>query len=169
MIFDETVLIRRPQEAVFKRLTDIQEGAVQPGSPVLAMEKIPPGPTVVGTRWREVVRLTKRRSMTMWSEVTGIEPDSMLAERFWGGSMRGILIYTISPHPAGSSLRQQERLEAVGWLSAFGWAVGRMLRPRLHERLLSIRDDLEDAGTPTAVGAGTPDSALQNPYREEER
>jgi hypothetical protein len=78
MIFDETVLIRRPPEAVFKRLSDIQEGEVQPGFPVLAMEKIPPGSTVVGTRWREVVRLTKRRSMTMWSEVTGIEPDSML-------------------------------------------------------------------------------------------
>lgn len=160
MIFDETVVINRPPKVVFDRLADIQEGASSPGSPVLEMEKIPPGPTGVGTRWREVVRLSKRRSMTMWSEVTGIEPDSMLAERFWGGSMRGILIYTISSHPAGSSLRQQERLEAVGWLSAFGWAVGRMLRPRLHERLLSIRDDLEAAGTPTAVGAGTPDSAL---------
>lgn len=169
MIFDETVLIRRPPEAVFKRLSDIQEGAVQPGSPVLSMEKIPPGPTVVGTRWREVARLTKRRSMTMWSEVTGIGPDSMLAERFWGGSMRGILIYTISPNPGGSRLRQQERMKAVGWLSPFGWAVGRVLRPRLHERLLSLRDDLEAAGTPMAAGGCTPDSARQHPHREEER
>jgi hypothetical protein len=83
--------------------------------------------------------------------------------------MRGILIYTISPNPGGSRLRQQERMKAVGWLSPFGWAVGRMLRPRLRERLLSIRDDLEAAGTPTAVGGGTPDSPRQNQYREEER
>jgi hypothetical protein len=153
MIFDETVLIGRPPGAVFQRLADIQQGAGSPGSPVLEMEKIPPGPTVVGTRWREVVRLSRRRSMTMWSEVTGIEPNVMLAERFWGGSMRGILIYTISPAPEGATLRQQEKMKAFGWLTPFNWVVGRMLRPRLHERLLSLRDDLEHAErtTPAAM------------------
>jgi hypothetical protein len=145
MIFDETVLINRPPEAVFSRLADIQRGAVYPGSPVLAMEKIPPGPTAVGTRWREVVRLGKRRKMTMWSEVTGMDPDATLAERFWGGRMRGVLIYTISPAPQGSRLRQQEVMQAVGWLTPLSWVLGRMLRPRLHRRLLSLKDDLEAA------------------------
>jgi hypothetical protein len=94
MEFDASVRITRSTAEVFAKLADIQESVQPPESPVAAMEKIPPGPTAVGTRWREVVRLGPWFRMTRWSEVTAIEPGKMLAERFWGGSMRGTLVYT---------------------------------------------------------------------------
>lgn len=144
--FDESVRIARAPTDVFAMLVDVQEWATPPGSPIVAMEKIPPGDTTVGTRWREVVRLGRRRTMTMWSEVTAIEPERLLAARFWGGSMRGTLTYTIRPDNGDAVLRQQESLTAVGWLRPFGWLVGRILTPRLHERLLHIRDELEARG-----------------------
>jgi hypothetical protein len=141
--FDESVRIARPPSVVFALLADVQDGAVHPGSPVVSMVKIPPGPTVVGTRWREVVRLGWRVTMTMWSEVTAVEPDRMLAERFWGGGMRGTLVYTTEPVDGDTLLRQREKLETVGWLGPFGGLIGRMLRPRLSSRLAEIRETLE--------------------------
>ncbi len=145
MQYDESVVIARSPSEVFAFLADVQEHAVGPGSPVAEMEKIPPGPTGVGTRWREVVRLGHRFRMTMWGEVTALVPERLLALRFWGGSMRGTLVYTVRPDDGHAVLRQQESMQTVGWLRPFGWVVGRALLPRLHERLLSIRDQLEAA------------------------
>jgi len=126
-------------------VSDVQRWAVGPGSPVAAMDKIPRGPTRVGTRWREVVRLGPWARMTVWSEVTAVEADRMLAERFWGAGMRGTLAYIIRPDDGHTVLRQQEHLDAVGWLRPFGGLIARILAPRLHRRLLAVRDLLETA------------------------
>ncbi len=142
MDFDESVRIARPAADVFAFLADIQ-AALEPGTPVLEMEKIPPGPTRVGTRWREVVRLSPLHTMTIWSEVTAVEPDRFLAVRYQGGSMEGTLTYEIMPGDDVTILRQQESLVAVGWLRPLGWLVRRMLWPRVRDRLIGIRDDLE--------------------------
>lgn len=69
MDYDLSVTICRPPDVVYATLADIQR-YVQPGSPVPEMEKIPPGPTTVGTRWREVIRLAPFLTMTIWSEAT---------------------------------------------------------------------------------------------------
>ena len=145
MEFDESVRIARPAAEVFARLADIQTTAVYPGSPIAAMDKIPPGPTTVGTQWREVVRLGRKRTMTMWSQVSDIQPGRLLEERFWGGSMCGTLVYTLTPEGGNTILRQHETMRTVGWLRPFGWIVGRMLRPRLHTRLLGLRTEFEAA------------------------
>lgn len=143
MDFDESVRIARSPSEVFGLLADVQRWAVHPGSPITAMEKLPAGPTAVGTRWREVVRLGPWLRMTIWSEVTDIEPGVMLAERFWGGSMRGTLIYTLQADDGGALLRQRESMATVGWLRPLDGVMGRMLERRLGRRLLDIRDQLE--------------------------
>ncbi|MDH4308187.1 MAG: SRPBCC family protein [Acidimicrobiia bacterium] len=151
MRFDESISIAAPPSAVFAMLADIQETAAGPGSPVAAMDKIPAGPTTVGTRWREVVRLGLGGQMTMWSEATAVEPDRLLALRFRGGSMHGEITYTIAPENGGAILRHQEWMHAVGWLRPFDRLLGRMLAPRVHRRLAAIRDQLETgAHAPTA-------------------
>ena len=142
MEFDESVLIARPATDVFAFLADVQE-ALEPGSPVLEMEKLPPGPTRLGTRWREVVRLSPWHTMTIWSEVTAVEPDRFLAVRFRGGSMEGTLTYEITPGDGVTTLRQQQTLVGAGWLRPLGWLMRRMFWPRVHDRLIGIRDDLE--------------------------
>jgi len=140
--FDESVLIARPAADVFALLADVQD-CLEPGSPVLEMEKIPPGPTRVGTRWREVVRIGPWHTMTMWSDVTAVEPDRLLAVRFRGGGMEGTLSYEITPEDGVTTLRQRQTVVAVGWLRPLGWLMSRMLWPRVRDRLNGIRDDLE--------------------------
>ncbi len=150
MDYDLSVTIRRPPDAVYAALADIQR-YIDPDSPVPEMEKIPAGPTAVGTRWREVIRLGPFFTMTMWSEVTAIEPNRRLEERFRGPWMTGRLIYTIEPEERGSVLRQQQRITPRGPLRLVAGPMNRMFRPRVTARLKAIRDGLErDALVPTA-------------------
>lgn len=144
MHFDGSVLVGAPPAAVFALLADVQDHAVGPGSPVVAMEKLPPGPTRVGTRWREVVSLAPGLTLEIWSEVTRLEPDRCLEERFWGAGMRGSLTYTLTPSRRGCLLRQQESMRTEGPLRLVGLPWGWMLRRRLVGRLREIRDTVGD-------------------------
>jgi hypothetical protein len=141
--FDLRIAISCPPAAAFSMLADIQEHIHAPGSPVPEMEKIPPGPTAVGTRWREVVRLAPFLTMTMWTEVTAIEPDHLLATTFHGPWMRGTLRYTIDPIETGCVLRQRETLTPIGPLRLASGLMDRLLRPRVTARLGAIREKLE--------------------------
>lgn len=143
MDYDISVTIRRPPEVVFAALADTQRYANARGSPVLEMEKIPAGPTIVGTRWREVVRLTPHVTTTIWSEVADIEPGRLLAETFRGPWMQGTLRYTIEPTQTGCVVRQQQSIRLVGPLRLASGLMDRMFRPRVAARLESIRDGLE--------------------------
>jgi carbon monoxide dehydrogenase subunit G len=143
MRFEGSVHIARPIEDVFGMLADIQDWATGPDSPVEVMEKSPPGATVVGTRWREVVRLGPGMTMTMWSQVDGLDSPHLLALRFWGGNMRGRLVYTLTEDDGHTLLNQQETLDAVGPLRPFSRLISLMLAPRLRRRLLDIRSELE--------------------------
>jgi carbon monoxide dehydrogenase subunit G len=143
MRFEGSVHIARPIEDVFGMLADIQDWATGPDSPVEVMEKSPPGATVVGTRWREVVRLGPGMTMTMWTEVDALEPPRLLALRFWGGNMRGRLAYTLTGAGGHTLLDQHETLDAAGPLRPFGPLISLMLTRRLRGRLLEIRHQLE--------------------------
>lgn len=136
--FDESIHISASPADVYAVLADVQDWALGPGSPVKAMDKTPSGPTRVGTRWREVVRMGPGLTMTMTSEATEVVPERLLAMRFWGGSMEGDLTYTFTARDGGSVLRQEETMHAVGWLRPFDRLVGRMLRARLSPRLRGI-------------------------------
>lgn len=131
-------------------LTDVDRYATGPGSSVAKMEKIPPGQTCVGTRWREVVRLGRIAHMTIWSEVTDVEPDRRLAMDFRGPAMEGHLVYTLTSIDGTTMLRQQETLEMKGLAWVASGVVRTMLGKRLVGRLADIRDMLEadDGGLP---------------------
>ena len=143
MDYDVSVRIRRPPDVVYATLVDIQRYATAPGSPVSVMEKIPPGPTTVCTRWREVIRLGPFLTMTTWSEVTALEPSRRIEERFRGRGFTGTLRYTIEPVEGGCTLRQQQTITPRGLLRLFAGPMGRMFEPRMRGHLEAIRDGLE--------------------------
>lgn len=144
MDFDLSVRIDADPELVYAVLADVQRYATGPGSPVLAMDKAPPGPTRVGTRWREVVHVGPLLNMTMWSQVTECAAGRRLQMDFHGGGMRGWLRYTLAtPCPGPTMLRQEEHLELQGPLRIFDALVARLLEPRLTARLDHIRSLIE--------------------------
>jgi hypothetical protein len=137
--FDLSVRIAAGRDDVFSLLADVQGSATGPGSPVLAMDKIPPGPTRVGTRWREVVRLGPLVHMTVWSQVTECVARQRLAMDFRSGGMRGWLCYFLAGDDSTTTLRQREHIELQGPLQVLDGVVRRVLEPRLVARLDEIR------------------------------
>jgi len=142
--FDLAVRIRRRPSDVLAFFIDLQDHVDRsPSSPVPELEKIPPGPTHVGTRWREVVRLAPGVRMTVWSEVATLEPGSRMTETFWSSWMRGTLDYTVVAEGRGTLLRQRETLTPKGPLRLFDRPIAAMLGPAVIRRLEAIRDLLE--------------------------
>ncbi|MGZ8437576.1 MAG: SRPBCC family protein [Candidatus Limnocylindrales bacterium] len=119
MYVDISVAIHSPLEDVFALLADIQEHIHTPGSPIPEMEKIPPEPTRVGTRWREVVRLAPFLTMTVVTRVVACDPPRRLASVFREPGMRGQIEYLLEPHEDGTLLRQRELIRARGLARPF--------------------------------------------------
>lgn len=57
LAFDLSVRIRGPAPEVFALLADVQDAEPLPRRATLRMVKDPPGPTAIGTRWHEAVRI----------------------------------------------------------------------------------------------------------------
>ena len=142
--FDLAVEIRRPPEVVYAFLAAKEQHPQPPGSPVLRLDRLTPGPAQVGTRWIEVVRVGPGMSMTVRSHADQVEPGIALGERFTSSWFTGRLAYTLEPIRAGTRLRQQETLRPRGPLASLAGPIDAALRPRLLDRLADIRDLLED-------------------------
>lgn len=142
--FDLSVVTRRPPVEVFALLADVQEhvGGV-PAAARVRMTKEPPGPTAVGTRWHERVRLAPGCWMTVDSVATGVEEPARLCLAFRSRWFTGELTYTVEATAGGTRLRQRETLRPRGPARRFARAIDAGLRPRLLDRLADLRDELE--------------------------
>jgi Polyketide cyclase / dehydrase and lipid transport len=143
LAFDLPVAIRRPPAAVFTFLADVQKHEPIPRSAAVQMTKIPPGPTAVGTRWHERVRLVPGWWMRVDSVVTEIDEPAVLGMDFRSSWCTGHLTYTIEATPEGSVLHQREILLPRWPLRPLAPWVDAGLRPRLLKRLAEIRALLE--------------------------
>ena len=141
--FELTIAIDRSPADAFAFLRDIDQHAQKPGSPVLALEKITPGPVAAGTRYREVVQMLPLVRGEIRSQITRFEPPEHLAMDFAGAGMSGHLAYQILSEGAGSRLIQRETLAAHGLLKPLAPIIARMLAPRLQARLEAIKSILE--------------------------
>jgi uncharacterized protein len=143
--FDAQVRVRCSPQDAFDVLANVDRYATHPGSPVAAMERIPPGPTTVGTRWREVIRLGPFGHFTVWSEVTALAEPYELVEHFAGPGMRGTLRYALEPlSPGLIILHQHQRFWITGRLaSARRRLIERMWVPRATARMEDLRRLME--------------------------
>ena len=158
--FDETVTVQRPPEVVYGYLADIQD--YSPRSIIPVHVKRPSGPTRVGTRWEERVRLAPRLTMTTWSEVTAADPPRLLAMRWTSPMMHGDITYTFEPCPEGTRFRYQETLMAHGPFRLAGGLLEGMLLKRLRSRILDLRDLAESGQGPRQRPESRPPSSQPN-------
>ena len=109
------------------------------------MVKEPTGPTTIGTRWHEWVRVAPRCWLHVESVVSDVHEPYRLAMDFRSRWLTGHLTYDIEPAADGSILHHRETVRPralVRWLSPF---IERRMRPRLIERLADIKTILEAA------------------------
>ncbi len=128
---------------MFAFLADIQDAEPIPRNAVVRMVKEPSGPTAVGTRWREQVRIVPGCWLHVESVVTQIAEPSRLGMDFHSRWFGGHLTYEIEADAGGSLLRQEETLQPRGpvlWLEKI---IEPYLRRQLMHRLQDIRQLLE--------------------------
>ena len=107
------------------------------------MTKIPPGPTAVGTRWHERVKLMPGWWMRVDSVVTEIDQPAVLGMDFRSIWCTGHLTYAIEATAEGSILHQRETLLPRWPLRPLATWGDAGLRPRLLARLVEIQALLE--------------------------
>lgn len=112
--------------------------------PVVAdYQKVTPGPTGVGTLYREVVRLPLGMRMVIHSKVTRYELSRRLEYRWWAPGMRGELAYRLQPEGVGTHITQVQSLHPQGVFKLFSPLIQRVFSHRIADRLESIKAQLE--------------------------
>ena len=141
--FELFVKVNRAPADVFALLADVQDGEPLPTTAGVRMAKIPRGPTTIGTRWHEEVRLLPAWWMVVESTVTEVDAPRSLGMDFRSGWFTGHLTYTIEAAPGGSVLHQHKVVHLRSGLRPFARLVDRGLRRRLVQRLCDIQDYLD--------------------------
>ena len=137
--------IRRPPKAVFALLADIQDFEPIPRNEALRLTKDPSGPTRVGTRRHEWVRLAFGCWLNVESVVSELEPPHRYGMNFHSRWLTGHLTYEIEPTADGCILRHREIIRPRVQLRWPRPVIDRGMRPRLLRRLTDIKQILESA------------------------
>jgi hypothetical protein len=135
--------IRRPPEAVYTLLADIQNAEPIPRRAAVRVIKDPAGPTTVGTQWHEHVRLAPGCWLHIESVVTEADEPRRLGMDFHNVWFTGHLTYEIDGTDNGSVLHHQETLRPRLLLRPFAPFIEQGLRPQLERRLEDIKQLLE--------------------------
>jgi menaquinone-dependent protoporphyrinogen oxidase len=107
---DLSVMLRRPAQELFALLAEIQDAEPLPRRTAVRMEKDPSGPTAVGTRWHEAVRIVPGCWLRIESIVTEMEPPVRLGMDFTTRWFAGHLTYEIETTQDGCILHHRETL-----------------------------------------------------------
>jgi hypothetical protein len=146
---DLSIAVRRPPEAVFALLADIQDVEPIPRRAHVVMTKEPVGPTRLGTRWHERVRLAPGCWLSVESVVTELHPPTLIGIDFASRPWSGHLTYVVEPQGSvGSVLHHQETLRVRGLLTPLTTPIGRQLRTHIQQRLLDLKQVLEEGSAP---------------------
>ncbi len=141
--YDIAGVIRRDPADVYHLLAHKERYALEPGSPIAALDRLDPGETRVGTRWVEVVPLLPGVRLTIRSMADRVVPGAALEERFTSALFTGRLAYELQAVPEGTRLRQRQSLRLRSPLGVFAPLVDRAFRARVIARMAEIRDVLE--------------------------
>jgi hypothetical protein len=127
----------------------VDQHAGREGSVVPAYDKVAAGPTGVGTRYREVVRLLPLVTGKILSEITRYEPGHCLGYRFSGLGMNGDLVYDFKATGEGTLVWQRQSLRPRGLLALFSAPIRAAFTKAAGRRLRGIKELLESDSVPT--------------------
>jgi hypothetical protein len=128
---------------VFAFFRDIDQHPRRADSIVPVYDRITTGPTGVGTRYREVIRLLPSRTGEMLSEITCYEPEHRLGYRFCGLGMEGNLVYDFEATPEGTLVIQKQSLCPLGLLALLRVPIRAAFSRMAGRRLQDIKRLLE--------------------------
>jgi hypothetical protein len=142
--WSSSVHIQRPPEAVFEFLANIQDVPQAKGSPVLALDLTTPGPPRLGSRYREVVRMLPFFKGEILSEITVFDPPVVLEMSWTAPGMKGMDRYELAAAHGGTALKHTKNTVCLGALRLLEpWMRGALI-PRLEDRLVGIKRELEE-------------------------
>lgn len=150
MNYDNEIVVRAAPEVVYDIVAEPQKYA--PPSVVPELVKVSSGPTRVGTRWREAVRLAPLVMLRTQTEAVAVDAPRLLTLAWKGPWMHGQLTYLLTACPEGTRFRQQETMATEGPLRLIDGWVGRSLAGRLTSRMNDIRT-LAESGRAQRDGA----------------
>jgi uncharacterized protein YndB with AHSA1/START domain len=146
--WSSSIDILRPPEAVFEFLANIQDVQQEEGSPVLALDLTTPGPPRLGSRYREVVQMLPFFKGEILSEITAFEPPRLLEMVWRAPGMKGTDTYELASAHGATDLKHTKNTVCLGALRLMEPFVRGALVPRLEERLVAIKRELEERPKP---------------------
>jgi hypothetical protein len=148
IVWSSSIDIHRPPEVVFELLANIQDVHQADDSPVLALDLITAGPPRLGSRYREVVQMAPLVKGEILSEITAFEPPRVLELTWSGAGMTGTDRYELAAIQDGTALSHTKCVSWPGVLGLFEPIMRIPLIPRLEQRLVDIKQLLEEGENP---------------------
>jgi hypothetical protein len=134
-----SITIERSVDKVFGFLSDFENHHQESDSQVLLLEKLTPGPSRIGTRYREMVRMLPFITVEMITDVTQMKPNKSLEFTWSGGGMDGVLEYHFDPRDDWTIVEFKERVIPKGIMKL----VGPLIKASFHKTMVNRLDGIK--------------------------
>ncbi len=138
-----SITIERSVDKVFGFLSDFENHHQESNSQVLLVEKLTPGSSRIGTKYRETVQLLPFIKVEMITEVTQMKPHKCLEFIWSGGGMEGVLEYHFDPRDGWTNVEFKERVIPKGIMKLVGSLIKASFHKTMEDRLNGIKAFLE--------------------------
>lgn len=138
-----SIAIEKSVDKVFDFLSDFENHHQESNSQVLLVEKLTPGPSRIGARYREMVQMLPFIKVEMITEVTQMKPHKRLEFTWSGGGMDGVLEYHFDPHDGWTNVEFKEKVIPKGIMKLVGPLIKASFHKTMVDRLDGIKGFLE--------------------------
>ena len=146
---EESVTINRPIEEVFAYLSDIERQEEWVSS-LSESQKTTSGPTQVGTRFRQVVKLLGRR-IDIDCEIAAYEPPTVYAFSGKNGPMTMEMRFTLASEGPATTVRQVAEGQSGGAFKLADPILARTMQKQFAADLETLKTMLESGVATEAV------------------